>query len=94
MFIVIILEDQDFPSEPVLEPEALIKFYYIDKNKFDIARDIISRNINDLDNSIFTFDNQNYLFEKIYHENLIYSDRVLLNMEIMDLELDKEIMKL
>ena len=68
-----------FPSEPILEPGALIKLDYVDKVNVGLGWDIIPGNIIDLDNSIVTFDSQNNLLEIVYHKNLISSDRSIIH---------------
>ena len=68
-----------FPSEPILEPGALIKLDYVDKVNVGLGWDIIPGNIIDLDNSIVTFDSQNNLLEIVYHKHLISSDRSIIH---------------
>lgn len=63
-----------FPSEPILEPGALIKLDNVDKVNVGLGWDFIPGNILDLDASIVTFDSQNDLLEIIYHKNLVSSD--------------------
>ena len=57
-----------FPSEPILEPGALIKLDNVDKVNVGLGWDFIPGNILDLDTSIVTFDSQNDLLFNEYRK--------------------------